>query len=206
MCENWKKLKEGTGAPALTAAEETRRYDSPLGVITITGEGDALTGLRFDDRLLSAEGRDGQHKGKDLPVFAEAERWLDAYFGGRDPGFLPKMNLRGTSFRLTIWELLLTVPYGRTVTYGEIARRAAARLGVPRMSAQAVGGAAGHNPIVLMIPCHRVIGSDGSLTGYAGGQARKAALLELEAGRAAGTRKDPGAAASRFVVLDRRIY
>ena len=116
------------------------------------------------------------------PVPGETARWLDLYFSGKDPGFTPKIRMRATAFRETVWRILLTVPYGETVTYGEIADRAAKQMRLPRMSAQAVGGAVGHNTIALIIPCHRVIGADGSLTGYAGGVERKAVLLEMEKG------------------------
>ena len=111
---------------------------------------------------------------------AEAKRWLDIYFSGREPDFLPPLHPLGTPFRRAVWELLLQIPYGRTVTYGELARRLAAKQGLVHMSAQAVGGAVGHNPISILIPCHRVVGSGGSLTGYAGGIDKKVRLLELE--------------------------
>ena len=162
--------------------ECTYHWDSPLGGITMTGSGGALTGLWFDGQKVSpdAPSRAAQARFELLPVFMETIRWLDLYFSGRDPGFLPKLNPRGTAFRRIVWEILLTVPYGRTATYGEIAEQAAERLGVPRMSAQAVGGAVGHNPVALIVPCHRVIGADGKLTGYAAGMDRKIKLLELE--------------------------
>ena len=105
------------------------------------------------------------------------------YFGGRQPDFTPPLVMRGSAFRRAVWEILLTVPYGRTVTYGEIAQRIAVRQGLSRMSAQAVGGAVGHNPVSLIIPCHRVVGADGRLTGYAGGLDRKLRLLAMEAAR-----------------------
>ena len=114
------------------------------------------------------------------PVLAAAGRWLDLYFAGRRPHFTPPLHLTGTEFRMAVWSLLQEIPYGETTTYGELARQLAQRLEVPHMSAQAVGGAVGHNPISLMIPCHRVVGTNGSLTGYGGGIQRKKALLELE--------------------------
>ena len=160
--------------------EYTQRYASPLGGITLASDGDCLKGLWFDGQTRFAEGLDPEHAERELPVFDLAVRWLDTYFSGREPDFIPPLRLNGTPFRQTVWKLLLTIPYGRTVTYGEIAAEAAGRLGLPRMSAQAVGGAVGHNPISLIIPCHRVMGSNGSLTGYAGGVERKARLLELE--------------------------
>ena len=151
-------------------------YESPAGLLALTAEGEFLTGLRFDSR----DRAPGAAETDRLPVFREADRWLDIYFSGRDPGFIPPILPRGTAFRRAVWEMLLMVPYGKTVTYGEIAARMAARMNVPRMSAQAVGGAAGANPIALIIPCHRVVGADGGMTGYAGGVDRKIRLLQME--------------------------
>lgn len=156
------------------------RYASPLGGITLAGCGDALTGLWFDGQKYFASTLDPGHEEKPLPVFEAADRWLDLYFGGREPDFTPALLLRGSEFRRAVWEILLTVPYGRTVTYGEIARLIAKRKGLPHMSAQAVGGAVAHNPVSLIVPCHRVLGADGSLTGYAGGLDRKIRLLTME--------------------------
>ena len=160
----------------------TRRYASPLGGITLAGDGECLVGLWFDGQKYWGEGLDTNHREERLAVFEQAERWLDAYFGGSDPGFTPPLRLRTTPFRRAVWEVLLTIPYGQTATYGEIAKRVAERMGLPRMSARAVGGAVGRNAISLIIPCHRVVGSDGSLTGYAGGLERKRRLLALEQG------------------------
>ena len=117
---------------------------------------------------------------KELPVFEETRRWLDAYFRGEKPDFTPPLSVETTPFRRAVWELLLTIPYGQTMTYGEIAAEIARRRGLSGMSAQAVGGAVGRNPISLIIPCHRVVGTGGSLTGYAGGIEKKVKLLELE--------------------------
>ena len=110
----------------------------------------------------------------ELPVFDATRQWLDAYFAGTIPQAMPPLMFRGTAFQQHVWAELLTVPYGQTVTYGDIARLIGCR------SAQAVGGAVGRNPISIIVPCHRVVGSDGSLTGYAGGLDRKRALLQLE--------------------------
>ena len=164
--------------------EYTHTYASPLGGITLASDGEALSGLWFDGQKLFAEGLDPAHEERPLPVFYEAERWLDVYFSGRDPGFRPPLVMKTTPFRRAVWELLLTIPYGRTVTYGELAERLAKQWGLARMSAQAVGGAVGHNAISLIIPCHRVVGANGSLTGYAGGLDRKLKLLESEKGTA----------------------
>ena len=115
---------------------------------------------------------------KNLAVFNQTKRWLDLYFSGREPGFTPALNPVGSAFRRAVWEILLKIPYGKTTTYGQIAREIAAARGLAKMSAQAVGGAVGHNEISIIIPCHRVIGAHGSLTGYAGGIDRKIKLLQ----------------------------
>ena len=154
----------------------THHYDSPLGGITLASDGDALTGLWFDDQKYFADTLDQAHEEKPLPVFDQSERWLDLYFSGRIPDFTPPLEMRGTAFRRAVWEILLSIPYGRTVTYGEIAERIAGRNG----AALAVGSAVSHNPVSLIVPCHRVIGTDGSLTGYAGGTDRKSCLLRME--------------------------
>lgn len=154
--------------------EYTCHYTSPLGGITLASDGEALTGLWFDGQKYFADTLDADHAEKPLPVFDEAVRWLDLYFAGEVPDFTPKLSPRGSAFRRMVWNVLLDIPYGHTMTYGEIARRLGCR------SAQAVGGAVGRNPISLIIPCHRVLGADGSLTGYAGGVDKKRSLLELE--------------------------
>lgn len=164
--------------------EFIRFYHAPLGELAMTCDGAALTGLWFRDCAPASRTAAVCAETRDLPVFQQAERWLDRYFRGEDPGVPPPLVLRGTAFRRTVWELLLSeLPCGRTMTYGELASRTATRLGRLAMSAQAVGGALGRNPILLMVPCHRVIGTDGSLTGYAGGLERKRRLLELEHGQ-----------------------
>ena len=160
--------------------EYTHRYASPLGGITLASDGEALTGLWFDGQKYFADTLDPQHEEKGLPVFEEADRWLDVYFSGKAPDFTPKLRMKTTEFRKAVWEVLLTIPFGQTMTYGEIAAIIAKQKGLNRMSAQAVGGAVGHNSISLMIPCHRVVGANGSLTGYAGGIDRKMKLLTLE--------------------------
>ena len=166
----------------------TSRYLSPLGYITLASDGEALIGLWFDGQKHFAAILDPQQREcDDLPVFADTQRWLDCYFSGQVPDFTPKLMMRATPFRQAIWEILLSIPYGKTMTYGEIARRFVetfpeTSLPKQHMSAQAVGGAVGRNPISLIIPCHRVIGANGSLTGYAGGLERKKFLLELEQG------------------------
>lgn len=150
-------------------------YDSPLGDITLASDGQALTGLWFDGQkhFGSTLGTQASLPAKP-PVFVETRRWLDIYFSGREPDFLPPLSLKGTPFQQRVWKELLTIPYGHTVTYGELARRLGCR------SAQAVGGAVGRNPISIIVPCHRIVGADGSLTGFAAGLDRKRALLKIE--------------------------
>lgn len=162
--------------------ELTTHLPSPLGELLLSSDGLCLTGLWLPGQKYYAAGLPaGAAEATDHPVFAEAGAWLDRYFAGQRPS--PKelrLGPRGRAFRQLIWSLLLEIPYGETETYGGLAEKAARRLGLPRMSAQAVGGAVGHNPISLIIPCHRVVGTGGSLTGYAGGVAAKRRLLLLE--------------------------
>lgn len=150
---------------------------SPLGDILITADEQGLTGLWFSEcKDASEESKTGEL----LPTLQETKRWLERYFKGEQPAFLPPMHLKGTPFQCEVWQLLQTIPYAQTVSYGQLAQTLAHRRGAAHMSAQAVGRAAAYNPILLLIPCHRVIGADGSLTGYAGGLERKRFLLDLE--------------------------
>ena len=138
-------------------------------------------GLWFDGQRHFAETLSEKATGHaDLPIFAQTRRWLDIYFSGRKPDFTPALKMCGTPFRRRVWEILLTIPYGKTLTYGEIACLIACNTGTKRMSAQAVGGAVGHNPVSIIVPCHRVLGANGSLTGYAAGIDKKTRLLQLE--------------------------
>lgn len=157
-----------------------QHYNSPLGGILLAADEIGLTGLWFDGQKYFARDLPAEHVEQNTPVLSEAKRWLDIYFTGREPDFTPPLHPIGSVFRQAIWEILLQIPYGQTTTYGEIARQLAAKLGLPRMSAQAVGGAVGHNEVSIIIPCHRVVGTSGSLTGYAGGIDKKVKLLELE--------------------------
>ena len=157
----------------------TAHYASPFGPITLASDGTSLVGLWFDGQKYFAATLEDEHKQKSLPVFEEARRWLDIYFSGKEPGFLPPLAPKATPFRKKVWDILLSIPYGQTMTYGEIAKTIA-REQSSRMSAQAVGGAVGHNPISIIVPCHRVVGTNGSLTGYADGIDRKVQLLTLE--------------------------
>ncbi len=155
-------------------------YESPLGMITFAGNENALTGLWFDGQKYFGAGQLKECRKQELFVFQKVRKWLDIYFHGKDPGFVPPLSMETTPFRKAVWEVMLTIPYGKTMTYGEIARIIARQKGIETMSAQAVGGAVGHNAISLIIPCHRVVGTNGSLTGYAGGIERKRELLKLE--------------------------
>lgn len=156
-------------------------WQSPLGPITIASDGEALIGLWFDGQKYDrATLKNKQAKTKELPVFAQTIQWLETYFAGQIPSFSPPLKVEGSPFRQLVAEIMLTIPYGKTMTYGEIAKEAAKRMGKESMSAQAVGGAVGHNPISIIIPCHRVMGVGGSLTGYAGGIEKKQWMLELE--------------------------
>ncbi|MDD6568171.1 MAG: methylated-DNA--[protein]-cysteine S-methyltransferase [Eubacteriales bacterium] len=158
----------------------TYDYNSPLGKITMASEGETLSGLWFEGQKYFADTIKGESEKKLIPVFDETIKWLDIYFGGKEPNFTPKISITGTPFKKAVAKIMLTIPYGKTMTYGEIAQKIAKQKGIEKMSAQAVGGAVGHNSISIIIPCHRVVGKNGSLTGYAGGIDRKIELLKLE--------------------------
>jgi methylated-DNA-[protein]-cysteine S-methyltransferase len=158
----------------------TNKYHSPLGGITLASNGEALTGLWFDGQKYFGAALSAEHEERDLPVFEQARQWLDIYFRGENPGFTPPLSLHAAPFRLGVWEILKSIPYGHVMTYGDIADIIAKQMRLKRMSAQAVGGAVGHNPVSIIVPCHRVVGSNGSLTGYAGGIDKKVKLLALE--------------------------
>ena len=147
----------------------TYHYDSPLGGITLASNGTELTGLWFDGQKYFGDTLAKDYEEKRLPVLEQTVRWLDIYFRGQAPDFTPPLYMQTTPFRKAVWEIMLAIPFGKTMTYGEIAEKIAKQKGLSKMSAQAVGGAVGHNSISLIIPCHRVVGTNGSLTGYAGG-------------------------------------
>lgn len=157
-------------------------YQSILGNLTLSSDGKSLTGLwlenqtHFPEQLLKT----GEVK-TDLPVFILVQSWLEQYFKGEQPELanLP-LAPQGSQFRQVVWQELLHIPYGQVTTYGDLSDKVARTLGKPSMSSQAIGGAVGHNPISIIIPCHRVVGSNGSLTGYAGGLTNKVKLLTLE--------------------------
>ena len=158
----------------------TTTYQSPLGEILLAADDIGLTGLWFDGEKFYADSLDPKHEERMVPVFELVKKWLDIYFSGRKPDFMPPVHMIGSEFRRQVWKILREIPYGETITYGALAKRIAEEKGLKRMSAQAVGGAVGHNEISIIIPCHRVVGSDGSLTGYAGGIDKKERLLMLE--------------------------
>lgn len=158
----------------------TCTYKSKLGDILLAADEIGLTGLWFTGQKYYANTLLDEHISQETPILAEAKKWLDIYFSGKEPTFTPPLHPAGSDFRQAVWQILLQIPYGQTITYGEIARKMAEMKNVSRMSAQAVGGAVGHNEISIIIPCHRVIGTNGSLTGYAGGIDKKLSLLELE--------------------------
>lgn len=157
-------------------------YQAPIGPLTLCSDGDSIVGLWMEgQKYYGGAISEAMTQQDGLPVFALAKRWLDRYFAGENPDAaeVPLAPV-GSPFRQAVWQMLREIPYGQVITYGDIARQMAARSGKPSMSSQAVGGAVGHNPISILIPCHRVVGANGSLTGYAGGMARKTALLRLE--------------------------
>lgn len=157
----------------------TNKYTSPLGELTLASDGEAITGIWFEGQKYYADTLSDDCEEKRLEVFEQTKEWFDLYFTGTAPDFTPPLSLSASSFRMQVWEILKGIPFGETVTYGNIARRIEAQTG-KRVSAQAVGGAVGHNPISVIVPCHRVIGSGGNLTGYAGGIYKKIELLKIE--------------------------
>ena len=152
---------------------------SPLGTLTLASDGEALTGLWIEGQKYFAAGLESHtEEAAELPVFVQSAAWLDAYFAKRPLPASPPLAPRGSGFRQAVWKLLLKIPFGETATYGALAEQL--RQQGLSASAQAVGGAVGHNPISIFIPCHRCVGAGGSLTGYAGGVEKKRFLLELE--------------------------
>ena len=155
-------------------------YRSPLGDILLAADQNCLTGLWFEGQKYFALHLDKEREEKEIPVFEKTKEWLDIYFSGKELDFTVPLRFIGTDFQKEVWKILCSIPYGQTMTYGEIAGKLAEKRGKKSMSAQAVGGAVGHNRISILVPCHRVVGSDGSLTGYAGGIEKKVKLLTLE--------------------------
>lgn len=158
----------------------TAHYDSPVGDILLAGDSQGLLGLWLEGQKYFANCFGIKHMEGEFPAYPRVKEWLDIYFSGNEPSFFPMIHMIGSDFQKSVWKILMSIPYGQTVTYGEIARRLATLRGLSRMSAQAVGGAVGHNEISIIIPCHRVVGAKGNLTGYAGGIDKKLQLLALE--------------------------
>lgn len=158
----------------------TSHYISPYGEIFLVADKIGLTGLWFKGQKYFALGLDKEHEEKEIYIFKKVKQWLDEYFSGKEPDFSVPLHFTGTDFQNRVWKILCTIPFGQTMTYLEIAKQIASEKGLPRMSAQAVGGAVAHNKISIIVPCHRVIGTNGSLTGYAGGIDKKIKLLQLE--------------------------
>ena len=158
----------------------TCKYKSPLGDILLAADEIGLTGLWFEGQKYFANTLPDEHILLKTEILAEAKKWLDVYFSGEEPKFTPPLHPEGSTFRQAVWQILLQIPYGQTITYGEIASKLTEKKNGSHMSAQAVGGAVGHNEISIIIPCHRVVGTNGSMTGYAGGIDKKISLLELE--------------------------
>ena len=160
--------------------EYTCSINSPVGMLTAASDGEAVLGLWLPGQKYFAHTLDKHSVERDLPVFAQVRRWLDCYFSGKEPDFTPPLMPKGSPFQKSIWNILCGIAYGQTTTYGEIAKQYAAQNKGTPTSPRAVGGAVGHNQISIIIPCHRVIGADGRLTGYAGGVEKKILLLRLE--------------------------
>ena len=156
------------------------KIESPVGLLTVNSNGVSITGLWIEGQKYFAASLENDAIERDLPIFEDTRKWLNRYFDGDNPAFDLPLDPKGGTFRQSVWQILRTIPYGDTITYGEIAKRLEAQTKNKRVSPRAVGGAVGHNPISIIIPCHRVIGSNGSLTGYAGGINNKIYLLKLE--------------------------
>lgn len=155
------------------------KYSSPLGTLTLSSDGENITGLWIEGQKYFAASLSSDAVYRELPVFEEAFHWLDIYFAGENPDFMPKLATNGSAFQEAVWAILRRVPYGQVTTYGKIANQLE-NTRTNNSFAQAVGGAIARNPISILIPCHRVVGSNGSLTGYAGGIDRKIWLLQKE--------------------------
>ena len=155
-------------------------YESPLGTMVMLGTLSYLTDLFFIDEAHAPSYDDAEYIEQLTGPFEVTIMWLNQYFNGKKPFITPPIQLEGTEFRKSVWSILQTIPYGETTTYGVIGKQIAQQQGKEKFSAQAVGGAVGHNPISIVVPCHRVIGSNGQLTGYAGGIERKKYMLDLE--------------------------
>lgn len=156
------------------------RYQSPLGEILLAADEIGLTGLWFEGPKYFALYLAKEHEEREIPVFEQAKKWLDIYFSGREPDFKVPLHFTGTDFQNEVWEILYSIPYGQTMTYGEIAKQLASKRGLSVCLLRPWGGAVARNEISIIVPCHRVVGTNGSLTGYAGGINKKVELLRLE--------------------------
>ncbi|MDD2648194.1 MAG: methylated-DNA--[protein]-cysteine S-methyltransferase [Eubacteriales bacterium] len=156
------------------------KVESPLGLVTVTSDGESITGLWLPMQMPSADAFEAACSHARLPVLEDAEDWLADYFAAKKPELTLPLAPSGNEFRQAVWSVLLQIPYGELTTYGEVADKVKVRMGKTEMSAQAIGYAVGHNPISIMIPCHRVVGAGGDLTGYSGGIEYKKKLLEIE--------------------------
>lgn len=159
------------------------RIQTPLGEVRLRSDGESLTGLWFVGQVNDAKDVRGIKIKYDLPIFQQVEGWLESYFSGKQTPITIPLKPEGTIFQKRVWQILQEISYGETMTYGEIAQRIAKEKGVATYSAQAAGQAVGKNPISILIPCHRVLGKNGALTGYAGGVHRKEQLLRIERGK-----------------------
>lgn len=155
-------------------------YQSPIGNIYLVADETGLTGLWFEKDKICTESLEKEYRNGYPTVFEEGKKWLDIYFSGKEPDFMPPVHMEGTPFQMRVWKILLQIPFGKTMTYGDLAKIIAKEQGISRMSAQAVGGAVGRNKISIIVPCHRVVGSGGNLTGYGGGIEKKEKLLAIE--------------------------
>ncbi|AEF86070.1 methylated-DNA--[protein]-cysteine S-methyltransferase [Treponema primitia ZAS-2] len=160
--------------------EYIQKLNSPVGILTLASDGQSISGLWIEGQKYFARSLEKETCEKHLPVFGEAKKWLDIYFSGKEPDFMPPLLPKGTMFQKSIWNILCTISYGNTSTYGELAKKFESLNNGKRTAARAVGSAVGRNPISILIPCHRILGKDGGLTGYAGGVDIKEKLLQLE--------------------------
>ena len=156
------------------------KIKSPVGLLTVSSDGNNISGLWIEGQKHFLKTLDRDAVEQKLPVFEDVKNWLDIYFSGREPDFMPPLSPKGSPFQQKIWKYLCGIPYGKTAAYGDLAKKFESQNKGRRMSARAVGGAVGRNPVSILIPCHRVIGKNNSLTGYAGGIAVKTKLLQLE--------------------------
>jgi methylated-DNA-[protein]-cysteine S-methyltransferase len=160
--------------------EYIQKINSPVGILTISSDGQSISGLWIEGQKYFAKTLEINVLEQNLPVFENVRNWLDVYFSGKKPGFMPPLMPKGSPFQKSIWATLCKIPYGQTTTYGELAKQIELKNKGKHTSARAIGGAVGHNPISILIPCHRVIGKNGNPTGYAGGIVTKIKLLQLE--------------------------